>query len=90
MNNDFFFCMGFDSTTHSIQTEKLAKQKFKTCIIPTPREVTNDCGLAIKFLSGEIEEILKFFEGLKVPCALYKINNKRINGVRECKEMARR
>jgi len=82
MAGNKFYVLAFNSTSHSIQTEKLAKQKFKITTMPTPREITNDCGLAIKFLEGDLEEIKAFVDSLKVPCDLYRFSVEKINGER--------
>lgn len=82
---DQFYLMTFDSTTHSIQTEKLAKQQFSVVMMPAPREITVSCGLALKFLKWEPEKIESFFRSLTVPCRLYRMDGAYVNGVRPVK-----
>lgn len=88
MNKDIFYVMAFNSTSHSIQTFKYAKEKFKVVTMPTPREITNDCGLAIKFPEGNLEEIMEFFSSLTVPCDLYSMSVAKINGKRITEKIA--
>lgn len=90
MKNDYFFVMAFNSTSHSIQTEKKAKELFSLSVIPTPRELTNDCGLAIKFHSGSKEQLIDFTSSLKVPAELYCIwQEKEASGLRKINQIAR-
>lgn len=53
----------FKSTHHAIQGEdKIGQYKIDFRIIPTPREITESCGIAIKFSSKDlvaIEEIIR-------------------------------
>ena len=70
--------LAFNSTSHSIQTEKKANELFRIAVIPTPRELTNDCGLAIKFLDGDFAAIKGFYEALTVPADLYFLGGEKI------------
>ena len=85
--NEGFYVMAFNSTSHSIQTEKKAKELFRIAVIPTPRELTNDCGLAIKFLDNDIAAIKGFFESLTVPADLYFLSGEKINGNRKVEKI---
>ena len=78
-----FYVMAFNSTSHSIQTEKKVKELFRISVIPTPRELTNNCGLSIKFLDGDIDGIVRFYKTLTVPADLYFISAKNSSGKRE-------
>lgn len=64
----------FKSTHYAIQAEKVLKENdiiFKT--IPTPREVSHSCGLALLFTVEDIEKIKKLMEnGLVQVDGLYK------------------
>lgn len=77
-----FYLMTFDSVTHSMQTEKLAKRQFPVIVMPAPREITQSCGLALKFLTWEPEKIEQFFQSLSVPCRLYKMGTSHVDGKR--------
>jgi len=77
-----FYVMAFRSTSHSIQTEKEASKQFNITVIPTPGELTNDCGLALKFNDDDIPKIKEFHKALTIPADLYFINNEKINGKR--------
>lgn len=85
MEEERFYVLAFHSTSHSIQAEKKLKDQFPILIMPTPRELTNDCGLSIKFLSKNYEEIKAFISHLNIPCDLYSMSEKRINGKRTVK-----
>lgn len=80
--SDGFYVLAFNSTSHSMQTEKKAKELFRIAVIPTPRELSNDCGLALKFLDGDIAAIKEFYRGLTVPADLYFLSNEKIDGKR--------
>ena len=82
-----FYVMAFNSTSHSIQTEKKAAELFRIAVIPTPRELTNDCGLAIKFLDGDIAAIKEFHKTLTVPADLYFLSDEKIDGKRKAEKL---
>ena len=79
---DGFYVMAFSSTSHSIQTEKKAKESFRVAVIPTPVEIKSDCGLALKFLDGDTDAIKSFHRSLTVGAGLYYLSNEKINGKR--------
>lgn len=63
MGKEIHGLITFKSTHHTIQGESFFRDKdiaFKT--IPTPREITRSCGLAIKF---DLEDINKVKEIIK-------------------------
>ena len=82
-----FYLMAFNSASHSIQTEKKAKESFRITVMPTPMELTNDCGLAIKFLDGDIGGITRFHETLTVPANLYFLSDEKIDGKRRVEKI---
>jgi len=86
-NRDGFYVMAFTSANHSIQTEKKAKDLFNITVIPTPRELTNDCGLTIKFLDGDIAAIKAFHQTITVPADIYFLGNEKINGKRSVEKI---
>ena len=85
--NDGFYVMVFNSTNHSMQTEKKAKELFRVTVIPTPRELTNDCGLTIKFLDNDIAAIKEFHKTLTVPADVYFLSNEKTNGKRKVEKV---
>ena len=63
MRDRQFGVITFKSTNHAIKGESVFKNeniKFRT--IPTPREVTHSCGLAIKFELKDIDLAKKIVE----------------------------
>jgi hypothetical protein len=47
---DNYYFISFDSTNYALHAEKILKDYgYNIVIIPTPREVTQSCGLSIKF-----------------------------------------
>jgi len=84
---DGFYVMAFYSVNHSIQTEITARKIFAITVIPTPRELVNDCGIAIKFDSGDLTEIETFHKSLTVPANIYFLSNRKINGKREVEKL---
>jgi hypothetical protein len=52
----------FYSTAHAIRAEKVLQQAgFEIKMIPTPRQLSSDCGLALRFdqaLAAEVEAAL--------------------------------
>ena len=61
----------FYSTHHALKAEKVLKKEIKISVVPVPRSISANCGIAIKFLTEylkEVEKILKSnhvgFEGI--------------------------
>jgi hypothetical protein len=84
---DFFYVLSFDSTSHAIQTELQIKDYFKIATMPTPREITNSCGLSIKIFSLDLEAISFFLQSVKVPYGLYRLSNQKTDGRREIEKV---
>ena len=82
-----FYILAFNSTSHSIQAEKKASELFQIKIIPMPRELKNDCGLAIKFLDSDIDAIKVFCKTLTIPADLYFLSDEKINGKRKVEKI---
>lgn len=82
-----FYVMAFNSVSHSIQTEKKASEKFNITVIPTPGELTNDCGLTLKFHDSDIAAIKAFHQTLTIPADIYFLSNERINGKRKVEKI---
>ena len=85
--SDGFYVMAFRSANHSIQTQKKASKLFKITVMPTPRELTNDCGIAIRLDSCNFAEIEAFHKTLTVPADVYFLSNEKINGKRKVEKL---
>ena len=67
MKDRQFGVITFKSTNHAIKSESIFKNediKFRT--IPTPREITHSCGLAIKFDLKDIDLARNIIEDNKL------------------------
>lgn len=63
MNKKEFTLVTFKSTHHAMAAEEIFEKEdmdFKT--IPTPREVSHSCGLALLFFLEQIDEVKKTIE----------------------------
>lgn len=78
-----FYVLTFDSTSFAIQAEKQIKEAFKSVVMPTPRELTASCGLAVKFLEDCYEDIVAYVTNLEIPCKLYSMTVEKVDGKRE-------
>ena len=79
MNEEIYGVITFKSTHHTIQAEDFLKDKgldFKT--IPTPREITRSCGLAILFAFSDLSIVKDVIdeESIKID-GLYKYTKSR-------------
>lgn len=55
-----YVVMLFHTTSDAIRTEKLLKTKgFVVKLIPTPRQFSSDCGVALRFEAEEADSILR-------------------------------
>ncbi len=67
-----FGVITFKSTQYAIKADSVfSKETVNYRTIPTPREITRSCGLAIKFNLEELEIVKALIEG----------NNLEINGI---------
>ncbi len=82
MDQEHFYVLSFESTSHAIQTEKLMKGKFATVTIPTPREITHSCGLSVKLLAPDLNAVMVFLDALKVPYGFYRLSEGKTEGKR--------
>jgi hypothetical protein len=58
----------FHSTAHAIRAEKvLERAGFRIKMIPTPRQLSSDCGMALRFDRSEEEPVTAALEEKKVP-----------------------
>lgn len=57
------YIVSFNSTHHAIRSDKLfGESKIKSTTLPTPREITASCGISIRFLYNEIENVKEILE----------------------------
>jgi len=58
----------FHSTAHAIRAEKMLLQAgFKIKMIPTPRQISSDCGMALRFDRAEQERVAATLAEKRVP-----------------------
>jgi hypothetical protein len=65
----------FHSTSGAIRAEKLAKKGgLKVKLIPVPRHLSSDCGVCLRFLSTDVENLRAILDASRVEfeeiCAL--------------------
>ena len=64
----------FHSTTHAIRAEKVLTQAgIRVKMIPTPRQLSSDCGMVLRFDRTESSHVAETLSGKRVP----------INGIHE-------
>jgi len=55
----------FDSTNMALKTERLLKSAGVGCtVIPTPVEITAECGISLLFKAGSLESVRRTLEPL--------------------------
>lgn len=79
---DGFYLAAFDSTSHCMQTDKLAVGKFRASVIPTPTEITSGCGFSLRFYEGDEESLKQFMGTIGVPAKFYHMGPIGENGQR--------
>jgi len=58
----------FHSTAHAIRGERvLTAEGFRIKMIPTPRELSSDCGMALRFDPVDKEKVAAVLRDKKVP-----------------------
>ena len=64
----------FHSTAHALRGEKvLQRAGLQIKMIPTPRQISSDCGMALRFERAEREQVAATLQENRVP----------INGIHE-------
>jgi hypothetical protein len=53
--------------------EKRLSGLFNITIIPTPREITENCGLSIKINTGDMDKIITEIKNMEIPAVLYAL-----------------
>ncbi|WDV45871.1 DUF3343 domain-containing protein [Clostridiaceae bacterium M8S5] len=91
MKNDIYAVVAFNSTHHAIRGEKLFSGLDDIMTIPTPREITASCGLAIKTCLENVPMIIDIVKAEKLNIlGIYKIEkngtNKTVNQIMIDKE----
>ena len=69
--NQSFYAMVFYATEDTIRTERQLSCIFETAIMPTPREISESCGFAIRFSHASEEELMARLPEIEAACALY-------------------
>ena len=58
----------FHSTAHAIRAEKMLLQAgFEIKMIPTPRQISSDCGMALRFKRADSDAVAITLEENRVP-----------------------
>jgi hypothetical protein len=58
----------FHSTAHAIRAEKvLIEAGFQIKMIPTPRQLSSDCGMALRFDQTDEQQVAAVLEANRVP-----------------------
>lgn len=57
----------FPSTSHAIRAERVLQQAgIKVMTIPVPRQISSDCGIALKFDSTDTQKVSETLSEAKV------------------------
>lgn len=65
----------FHTTTSALRAEKiLQKAGLSVKLIPTPRELSSDCGIALRFELLDWERVEKELDSVGVECELHRLN----------------
>ncbi len=64
----------FHTTTSALRAEKiLQKAGLSVKLIPTPRELSSDCGMALRFELPDWETVEKGLAAARVECELHRL-----------------
>jgi len=77
MNNEVPYVITFDSTHAAMEAEKrFLKTGAKIHVIPTPRQITANCGLSIKITGMSLEDLENLLVELKIEKkAIYRMES---------------
>jgi hypothetical protein len=68
-----YYVITFASTHSAISTEKHLKQNFKIVVMPTPREISSGCGIAVRFSISDFDPIYLEINELPLNKKMYSI-----------------
>lgn len=88
--NQPFYAMVFYATEDTIRTERQLSCIFETAIMPTPREISESCGFAIRFSHASEEELMARLPEIEASCALYHFSERDENKRRKVRLVAKR
>lgn len=75
-----FYLAAFESTHTALQSEKLLQEHgLPFIIVPTPREISVSCGLAIKFKVEDCPEIEAALNKVPGSFEIYQVNREEKN-----------
>lgn len=76
MNHDSYFVLVLPSVHFVLKVEKEALQQgIPVELIPTPRQISSDCGMAVKFHEESLEWVLGMMANAPMPAgSLYRQN----------------
>ena len=69
------YILSFNSTSYAIAAEQKMMRYFNITVIPTPREITQNCGLSIKINDNNERKIIDTVKSMGVPCVLYRMGS---------------
>lgn len=78
------YIMAFVSASGGMAAERLARGRFHAMVIPTPGEISGECGFALRFTGAERMELLGFMKELSTPASLFALEAKGQDGIRRC------
>lgn len=62
----------FHTTTSAIRAEKILKQNgLDVKLTPTPRELSSDCGISLRFLAPDEEAIRQYLDTAHIEYEIY-------------------
>jgi len=68
-----YFVITFSNTHSAISAEKKLKDVAEIQIMPTPREISNGCGIAIRYGPEEAGRVLEVLSDIELSAELYSI-----------------
>ncbi|NLY71589.1 MAG: DUF3343 domain-containing protein [Clostridiales bacterium] len=68
-----YYVITFESTHAAITIERSLKKKFKITILPTPREISHGCGIAIRFSTEDFDAIKEQLQSFPIDEKMYSI-----------------
>lgn len=55
--------ISFDSTNYAMLADKcFSEEQFEKMVVPTPRAISNSCGISIQINQDDIDEAIKLIE----------------------------
>lgn len=75
-----YYIATFQTTSDVMKAEALARQSFELSVMPVPSEISQGCGLALRFLTPEKLDLFSYLSSFPISGILHRMGTQKNNG----------